>query len=73
MNQGFPNKNEFFRNSEVTVQSEDGQVTKATVVGIDDFGFLKVRRDSGEICVVQPDGNTFDMIKGLIAPKPKYK
>ncbi|XP_044762850.1 biotin--protein ligase [Coccinella septempunctata] len=60
-------------NSQVTIQTEEGQTSNATIVGIDDFGFLKVRRETGEICVVQPDGNTFDMIKGLIVPKPKYK
>ncbi|XP_045466923.1 uncharacterized protein LOC123675586 [Harmonia axyridis] len=59
--------------SKITIQTEDELTQNATIIGIDDFGFLKVRQENGEICVVQPDGNTFDMIKGLIAPKPKYK
>ncbi|XP_017848460.1 biotin--protein ligase isoform X4 [Drosophila busckii] len=41
----------------------------ATIVGIDDYGFLKVKLASGEIETVQPDGNSFDMLKGLIVPK----
>jgi len=38
-------------------------------VGIDDYGFLKVKLANGTIETVQPDGNSFDMLKGLIVPK----
>lgn len=38
--------------------------------GLDEHGFLVVRsRQSGKIMVVHPDGNTFDMMKGLISVK----
>ncbi|EJD74799.1 biotin protein ligase 1 [Loa loa] len=43
---------------------------KAVIRGLDRHGFLKVRsRQSGKIMVIHPDGNTFDMMKGLIAAK----
>ncbi|XP_017098653.2 biotin--protein ligase isoform X1 [Drosophila bipectinata] len=45
------------------------QEREAEIVGIDDFGFLKVKLPSGSIETVQPDGNSFDMLKGLIVPK----
>jgi len=38
-------------------------------VGIDDYGFLKVKLPNGAVETVQPDGNSFDMLKGLIVPK----
>lgn len=38
-------------------------------MGIDEFGYLKVCSEDGTISSVQPDGNSFDMMKGLIAPK----
>lgn len=53
----------------VTITSKEGEKKKARVVGIDEFGFLKVRSDEGAITSVQPDGNTFDMLEGLISPK----
>ena len=37
---------------------------------IENFSFLEVRsRRSGSVFSVQDDGNTFDMLKGLIHPK----
>ncbi|KAK9874227.1 hypothetical protein WA026_002579 [Henosepilachna vigintioctopunctata] len=57
----------------IKVESDDGQTQNATILGIDDFGFLKVRMENGELEVVHPDGNTFDMVKGLVAPKPFHK
>lgn len=40
----------------------------ATVVGIDEFGFLVVETSKG-VVTVHPDGNSFDMLQGLIVPK----
>lgn len=51
------------------VTSIDDKKQAAKVVGIDDYGFLKVRNKEGKIIAVQPNGNTFDMMKGLIYPK----
>ncbi|CAG9534017.1 unnamed protein product [Cercopithifilaria johnstoni] len=43
---------------------------KVVIRGLDHYGFLKVRsRQSGKVMVVHPDGNTFDMMKGLITAK----
>ncbi|XP_018566189.1 biotin--protein ligase isoform X2 [Anoplophora glabripennis] len=56
-------------NSVVTITAKEGERKKARVVGIDEFGFLKVRSDEGAIVSVQPDGNAFDMLEGLISPK----
>jgi len=42
---------------------------KATIIGLDDHGFLRVRSEDGDIVDVRPDGNSFDMLAGLIAPK----
>jgi biotin--protein ligase len=43
----------------------------ATILGIDDYGYLQVRTNkTQELLSLQPDGNTFDIMKGLIATKP---
>ena len=42
---------------------------KATVKGIDRYGYLQVHRKSGEVVSLQPDGNSFDITKGLIIMK----
>ena len=39
------------------------------VIGIDDYGYLKVRRKNGKIHTLQPDGNRFDMMRNLIVFK----
>ncbi|CAG9814996.1 unnamed protein product [Phaedon cochleariae] len=55
--------------SEVMVTTKDGKSEKVRIVGIDDYGFLRVRTPTGKITTVHSDGNTFDMLKGLIFPK----
>ncbi|EDW81058.1 uncharacterized protein Dwil_GK11222 [Drosophila willistoni] len=42
---------------------------EAKIIGIDEFGFLRVKLPNGKEETVQPDGNSFDMLKGLIVPK----
>ena len=42
---------------------------EVTIKGLDDFGFLLVETKSGESLSVQPDGNSFDMLRNLIAMK----
>lgn len=39
---------------------------QGTIIGLDDFGFLKVKTNKGEILTLQPDGNRFDIMKNLI-------
>lgn len=42
---------------------------EVVIIGLDEFGFLLVQTKSGKLLSVQPDGNTFDMLKNLIAIK----
>ena len=44
-------------------------VEEVEITGLDDFGFLLVQTKSGKSLSVQPDGNSFDMLKNLIAMK----
>ncbi|CAO1443290.1 unnamed protein product [Diamesa serratosioi] len=54
----------------VTVRSPSGAEKTALITGIDDYGFLKIQVDgSKQTESVQPDGNSFDMLRGLINPK----
>ena len=43
------------------------------IQGIDDFGFLKVKPKVGKEFTVHPDGNSFDIMKGLIALKDEER
>uniref|UniRef100_A0A1A9X1X6 BPL/LPL catalytic domain-containing protein n=1 Tax=Glossina brevipalpis TaxID=37001 RepID=A0A1A9X1X6_9MUSC len=53
----------------VSVCDEKGSKKEARVMGIDDSGYLKVKLTNGIIETVYPDGNSFDMLKGLIMRK----
>ena len=56
------------QNVEVTTSS--GDMFSAVVKSIDEFGFLRVQNvKSDHIITVQDNGNSFDMMCGLIAPK----
>ena len=46
-----------------------GEIKQVVILGIDEFGFLKVKDSKGQTFAVHPDGNSFDMMEGLIAPK----
>lgn len=41
----------------------------AKVVGVDKYGFIQVKTDDGKVHSVQPDGNSFDLMKNLILAK----
>lgn len=56
------------QDQEVQVQDHTGVIKTGTVSGIDEFGYLKVE-DNGQAMSVHPDGNSFDMLRGLIFPK----
>ena len=60
-----------FSDAEITVVGPRGSSQQATVVGVDDFGFLRVRGQDGASFSVHPDGNSFDMLRGLVAPSVK--
>ena len=51
--------------TQVRLWSEDGP--EAEVVGLDDSGFLQVRSSVQGVVSVQPDGNSFDMLRNLMA------
>ena len=56
------------RNQRVNIFSEK---EAATVRGLDSNGFLLVENDNGKLLSLQPDGNSFDMMQGLITIKSK--
>ncbi|XP_043087719.1 biotin--protein ligase isoform X2 [Puntigrus tetrazona] len=51
----------------VRLWSEDGP--EAEVLGLDENGFLQVRAGDGSVVSVQPDGNSFDMLRNLVVTK----
>lgn len=51
----------------VRLWSEDGP--EAKVVGLDDHGFLQVSSPDHGPVSVQPDGNSFDMLRNLVITK----
>ncbi|CAK1593943.1 unnamed protein product [Parnassius mnemosyne] len=54
---------------EIRVKSKDSDTPiEGTITGVDEAGWLRVRTRGQEIKVA-PDGNTFDIMSGLIAPK----
>uniref|UniRef100_A0AAY4ENK7 BPL/LPL catalytic domain-containing protein n=1 Tax=Denticeps clupeoides TaxID=299321 RepID=A0AAY4ENK7_9TELE len=53
--------------SVVRLWSEDGP--EAAVVGLDDNGFLQVKTAEQGVVSVQPDGNSFDMLRNLVVTK----
>eukprot|EP00095_Tigriopus_kingsejongensis_P011877 snap_masked-scaffold180_size281610-processed-gene-1.22 protein:Tk11877 transcript:snap_masked-scaffold180_size281610-processed-gene-1.22-mRNA-1 annotation:"biotin--protein ligase" len=54
----------------VQVQMQDSdEVIQVQIDSIDEFGFLLARRPDGQMITLHPDGNSFDMLKGLIFPK----
>ena len=52
----------------VKIRSEDGVLQNGRIVSLDGDGFLLVNVD-GKVMSVHPDGNSFDMLQGLIIPK----
>lgn len=58
-------------NAVVTVQSEHRHTQSAVVIGIDSYGFLQARLATGETITLQPDGNSFNMMEGLVYSKVK--
>lgn len=48
---------------------DKGMKKEACIIGIDDYGYLLVKLANGATETVLPDGNSFDMLKGLISCK----
>uniref|UniRef100_A0A3B4Z465 Holocarboxylase synthetase n=2 Tax=Stegastes partitus TaxID=144197 RepID=A0A3B4Z465_9TELE len=53
--------------SQVRLWTEDG--LEAQVVGLDQYGFLQVHSKDQGLVSVEPDGNSFDMLKNLLIIK----
>lgn len=51
----------------VSVPSE--QVSQAQILGLDEYGFLLLKKQDGVTFSVQPDGNSFDIMHNLIRVK----
>lgn len=51
----------------VRLWSEDGP--EVEVVGLDENGFLQVLSGDQRLVSVQPDGNSFDMLRNLVVTK----
>ncbi|XP_046437557.1 biotin--protein ligase-like isoform X1 [Daphnia pulex] len=57
------------KGTEVTVLTADDETVTAQILGIDEHGFLRVQPREGPSITVHPDGNSFDMLNGLLVPK----
>ncbi|CAB3238450.1 unnamed protein product [Arctia plantaginis] len=58
-------------NESIRIQNEaTSSPVEGTISGLDEAGWLVVRTESGDVRV-EPDGNSFDIMNGLIAPKIK--
>lgn len=56
-----------YRNKDVFV---DIWQEKVTIIGIDEYGFLKVRKSSnGQVVSLQADAHSFDVRNGIIHEK----
>lgn len=42
---------------------------EVVIIGISEYGYLQVLTQTGEVLTLQPDGNSFDIIKNLIVLK----
>lgn len=60
----------YWLHSEETVRVKvDDRCEDIVIKGIDEFGFLVAKRRNGLELKLQPDGNSFDLIQGLITTK----
>lgn len=58
-----------FSGTTVRLWSEDG--LEAEVVGLDHNGFLQVYNELQGVLSLEPDGNSFDMLKNLVVIKQR--
>lgn len=59
----------FSSNAEVTLESRNNE--RATMIGLDEFGYLLVKLNDETELSLQPDGNSFDMMRNMIVSKNK--
>lgn len=55
--------------AKIVIIDAEGNEKLATIIGIDDYGYLLVKQPDQEPESVHPDGNTFDILRGLISAK----
>lgn len=55
------------RNHQVQLDTEGDKVF--TVQGVNEYGYLEVKSKDGKTISVQPDGNSYDMMRNLIHMK----
>lgn len=51
--------------------AEESEHEEFEVMGLDDYGYLSLRRQDGTFFSVQPDGNSFDITHNLISTKAR--
>ncbi|XP_022341221.2 biotin--protein ligase-like isoform X1 [Crassostrea virginica] len=56
-------------NHKVQLDTEGDKVF--SVLGLDEYGYLEIKSSDGKIISVQPDGNSYDMMKNLIHMKTR--
>ena len=54
-------------NQSVKVKSKDNIDETAKIVGLNEYGYLRVQKSDQSELIVQPDGNRFDYMENLIA------
>lgn len=55
--------------AEIVIIDSKGKKKLATIIGVDDFGYLLVQQPGQAPESVHPDGNSFDILRGLISAK----
>jgi len=63
---------QYWLHSGKRVDVPDQHVQGGLVLGLDDFGFLKIQREDGSTFSVQPDGNSYDMMHNMIKVKEQF-
>lgn len=55
--------------AEIIIVDASGSRKLATIIGVDEYGYLLVQQPGHAPETVLPDGNTFDILRGLISTK----
>jgi hypothetical protein len=59
----------YYCNISSSLQCSGQSAERGVILGIDQFGYLRLRGRDGTEFSVFDDGNSFDMMRGLIRPK----
>lgn len=58
-----------YSDADITIMDANGYQKHTKIIGIDEYGFLMVQTPGETVQIVHPDGNSYDMLRGLIIPK----